>query len=113
MFIYSTCRSAFLHFSAEKRPQLKTANPKASVGDNSKQLSSEWKQMTNEEKEPYIKMAVSDKIRYDQQKVAFSAGLKAGYHARLQEDNPVLFGLTEDMENNVKKKDPNMPKRNM
>ena len=111
MFIYSTCRSAFLHFSAEKRPQLKTANPKASVGDNSKQLSSEWKQMTDKEKEPYIKMAASDKIRYDQQKVAFSAGLEAGYHARLQEDN-LLFGLTEDVEN-VKKKDPNMPKRNM
>ena len=68
--------------------------------------------MTDKEKEPYIKMAVSDKERYDQQKVAFSAGLKVGYHARLHEDN-LLFGLTEDMENVNKKKDPSMPKRNM
>ena len=98
-----------MFYSAQKRPQLKTANPKASVGDNSKQLSNEWKQMTNEEKEPYIKMADRDKERYDQQKVAFSAGLKAGYHARSQEGN-LLFG---DMENVNKKKDPSMPKRNM
>lgn len=105
-------RSAFLFFSAQKRPQLKTANPKATVGDNSKQLSNEWRQMTDKEKEPYIKMADRDKERYDQQKVAFSAGLKAGYHTRLQEDN-LLFGLTEEMENCDKKKDPSMPKRNM
>lgn len=110
------CRSAFLFYSAQKRPQLKSANPKASVGDNSKQLSSEWKQMTDEEKEPYIKMADRDKERYDQQKVAFSAGLKAGYHAaRLQEDD-LLFGLNEDMENCKRNKDKDrsgMPKRNM
>ena len=105
--IFFLCRSAFLFFSAQKRPQLKSANPKASNGDHSKQLSSEWKQMTDEEKEPYIKMADRDKERYHQQKVAFNAG----YHAaRLQEDN-LLFGLTEDMEN--KKKNPDMPKRNM
>lgn len=104
--------SAFLFFSAQKRPQLKSANPKATVGDNSKQLSTEWKKMTDKEKEPYIKMADRDKERYDQQKVAFSAGLKAGYHARSQEDD-LLFGLTEDMENFNKKKDPSMPKRNM
>lgn len=99
------CRSAFLFFSAEKRPQLKTANPKATVGDNSKQLSDEWRQMTDKEKEPYIKMADRDKERYDQQKIAFSAGLKVGYH------------LTEDTENINKKKNPGnkvgMPKRNM
>ena len=64
--------------------------------------------MTNEEKEPYIKMADRDKERYDQQKVAY----KAGYHAKSQEDD-LLFGLTEDAENVSKKKDPNMPKRNM
>ena len=68
--------------------------------------------MTDKEKEPYIQMADRDKERYDQQKVAFSAGLKAGYHTRLQEDD-LLFGLTEDMENFNKKKDPSMPKRNM
>ena len=105
-------RSAFLFFSAQKRPQLKTANPKATVGDNSKQLSNEWKQMTDKEKEPYIKMADQDKERYDQQKSAFSAGLNAGYHARLQEDN-LLFGLTEGMRNFNKKKESGMPKRNM
>lgn len=100
-----------MFFSAQKRPQLKSANPKASVADHSKQLSSEWKQMTDEEKEPYIKMADRDKERYDQQKVAFSAGLKAGYHAaRLEEDN-LLFGVTKVTKS--KKKNPDMPKRNM
>jgi len=68
--------------------------------------------MTDKEKEPYIRMADRDKERYDQQKVAFSAGLKAGYNTRLQGDS-LIFGLTEDIENINKKKDPNMPKRNM
>lgn len=68
--------------------------------------------MTDEEKEPYIKMAYRDKERYSQQKVAFSNDSKPSYHAGVQGDN-LPFALTEDIENFNKKKDSGMPKRNM
>jgi len=106
------CRSAFLFFSAEKRSQLKNINPQATVGDKSKHLSETWKCMTDEEKAPYVEMADRDKVRYDQQKVAYSAGLKAGSRIRMESDLLLDISLKET-EKVTKKKDSSMPKRNM
>ena len=101
-----------MFFSAEKRPQLKNFNPQATVGDKSKHLSEAWKCMTDEEKAPYVEMAGHDKVRYDQQKVAYAAGLEAGRRMRME--NEFLPDISfKDTEKVAKRKDPGMPKRNM
>jgi len=101
-----------LFFSAEKRPQLKNINPQATVGDKSKHLSEAWKCMTDEEKAPYVEMAGRDKVRYDQQKDAYTAGLEAGCRQRVKSDTVLDISL-EGQQKRVKKKDPTMPKRSM
>ena len=101
-----------MFFSAEKRPELKNINPQATVGDKSKHLAEAWKHMTNEEKAPYVEMADRDKVRYGQQKVAYTAGLEAGFRTKMESDLLLDISVV-GAEKVSKKKDPNMPKRNM
>ncbi|XP_019862547.1 PREDICTED: high mobility group protein DSP1-like [Amphimedon queenslandica] len=68
---------AFLHFCAEKRPKLRVESPAASIGALAKQLSLAWKVMTPDQKRPYEDMAMRDKLRYEQQKQAYEAGYSA------------------------------------
>jgi len=91
---------------------LKNFNPQATVVDKSKHLSEAWKCMTDEEKAPYVEMADRDKVRYDQQKVAYTAGLEAGHRMRMESEFLLDISL-KDTEKFAKRKDPSMPKRNM
>lgn len=119
---------AFLHFCGEKRPKLKVENPNYNIGQLSKQLSVAWKVMTAEQKQPYQDMAIRDKLRYEQQKQAY----EAGYTAAVSQQGPssitqptipqgppqgVLprspYDHPKPYHPRRKKKDPDMPKRNM
>ncbi|CAI8041651.1 High mobility group protein DSP1 [Geodia barretti] len=106
---------AFLHFCSAKRPKLKQENPSLSVGSLAKQLSSAWKLMTPEQKKPYDLLAEKDKQRYEQQKQAYEAGYSA---AILKTDVPGGSVGQPGMvmsapRHRRRKKDPDMPRRNM
>ncbi|OQS03233.1 hypothetical protein THRCLA_04475 [Thraustotheca clavata] len=57
-------QSAYFHFLADKRPQVKAENPNATIGALQKILGTLWKELSAEDKEPYIQKALLDKERY-------------------------------------------------
>lgn len=77
--------SAFLMFCCEKRKEIH--KEKMSLSDSTRILSQQWKTMTDEEKEPFIKQSTKDKERY---------------HKQLKE-NPQLFPSVKRREKSSKK----------
>ena len=60
-------RSAFLHFSGDKRPKLKADDPNLTVAEIAKHLGAAWKIMTLEQKKPYEDIARDDRGRYERE----------------------------------------------
>ncbi|KAA0197920.1 hypothetical protein HAZT_HAZT004718 [Hyalella azteca] len=58
--------SAFFWFCSDERPKVRTANPGASVGKIARELGSLWASSDQQVKDKYEKMAVQDKLRYEQ-----------------------------------------------
>ncbi|EAX98410.1 HMG box family protein [Trichomonas vaginalis G3] len=56
--------SPYIIFSKEKRPQVKAENPGISFGDIAKKLGEMWKNMSEEEKKPYIEKAEAEKAEH-------------------------------------------------
>jgi hypothetical protein len=52
--------SPYLHFSAERRPQLEQEEPEMTPGDVAKQIKKEWKEMPSEEKQHWFDLAYAD-----------------------------------------------------
>ncbi|CDS10408.1 hypothetical protein LRAMOSA03084 [Lichtheimia ramosa] len=60
--------SAYMFFSQANRQKVKDENPDASFGTIGKILGEKWKNMTDEEKKPYVEKAEEDKKRYEAEK---------------------------------------------
>ena len=61
--------SAYLHFCAEKRPEVAASTQ--SLGATSKELARLWKDVSDEDREPYVKMAADGKVQYEEKKRAW------------------------------------------
>jgi len=69
-------RSAYLFFSVEKRKELKKdMDPEKTGSEITKEITNEWKSMTEEEKSKYIEMADEDKLRYENEREDYDMGL--------------------------------------
>ena len=68
-------KSSFMYFSNAKRAEVKAANPEASFGDIGKLLGNEWKQLSNDAKTEYEKLAEADKVRYQKEMENYSPPL--------------------------------------
>lgn len=64
-------KTSYMYFCDDRRAALKADNPKASVGEMSKIMGAEWKELSAEEKKPYEDKAAADKSRYAQEKGAY------------------------------------------
>ncbi|KAI9314175.1 high mobility group box domain-containing protein [Dichotomocladium elegans] len=62
--------SAYMFFSQDQRPKVKEENPDASFGSIGKILGEKWKNMSEQEKAPYVAKAEADKKRYEAEKAA-------------------------------------------
>ncbi|OQR96748.1 hypothetical protein ACHHYP_13653 [Achlya hypogyna] len=71
--LVSKPQSAYFHFLAAKRGEVKADNPGAAIGAIQKILGTKWKELTSEEKEPYIQLALDDKERYAKEKAELLA----------------------------------------
>lgn len=78
MQFFPCCRSAFMFYSLELRPEVKAQNPDFGVGKLAQQLAARWKVMNPSEKHPYELMARKDKERYEQELKAYKKGLYTG-----------------------------------
>ncbi|KAI8093822.1 high mobility group box domain-containing protein [Halteromyces radiatus] len=59
--------SSYLHFSNENRPRLVKENPALPQTEIAKLLGEEWRNLTEQQKEPYRVMAEKDKARFDKE----------------------------------------------
>ena len=59
--------NAYMLFSKEKRPEIIQQKPelKSKVAEVAKLIGNHWKEMTNEEKDKYVKMAEENKKIYE------------------------------------------------
>ena len=88
--------SAFMFYSCDRRPQLKTQNPDWGFGEFGKAIGAEWGQMNEKQKAKYTKKAEKDKMRFDRE--------MENYDPPSEEEEDTKKGKR-------KKKDPNAPKR--
>ena len=63
--------SPFLFFSNEKRAQIQTEYPNMKITEVSAKLGEIWRDMTDEEKAPYVEKSKSDRDRYKSQQSEF------------------------------------------
>jgi hypothetical protein len=63
--------SAYLHFCAEKRPEVSTTVK--SLGSISKELARLWRETSEEERKPYDELAKSGKLAYEEAKKKWAA----------------------------------------
>jgi len=62
-------RTAYIFFCTEQRPVIKQDNPDMNTKEVTSQLGVQWKELSDTEKKPYIKLAEKDKDRYEKEKV--------------------------------------------
>ncbi|KAJ2664706.1 Non-histone chromosomal protein 6 [Coemansia sp. RSA 1200] len=63
--------SAYMFFSQANRATVREQNPTVSFGHIGKILGEQWKELSEADKQPYVKMSQADKVRYEQEKAAF------------------------------------------
>lgn len=59
--------NGFLFFSKKRRTEIKEGNPSISFPELAKQIGEEWKKMADEDKAPFEKLALEDKVRYNKE----------------------------------------------
>ena len=72
-FFYN-CRNPFMCFSEAKRTSLKEKHPEALTKEIAKMLGEMWRNMRDQDKEPYLQMAQRDKERFEEEMSAFMKG---------------------------------------
>eukprot|EP01006_Ploeotia_vitrea_P044245 TRINITY_DN66820_c6_g2_i1.p1 TRINITY_DN66820_c6_g2~~TRINITY_DN66820_c6_g2_i1.p1 ORF type:complete len:157 (+),score=109.53 TRINITY_DN66820_c6_g2_i1:385-855(+) len=69
--------SAYLFFGQEMRQKIKDEFPDAKSPEIMTKIGARWREMNDEDKQPYVKMADKDKQRYALQKAAYESKLAA------------------------------------
>ncbi|KAI6145891.1 non-histone chromosomal protein 6 [Pisolithus tinctorius] len=70
--------SAYMFFSQDWRERIKTENPDAGFGEVGKLLGAKWKELSDDERKPYVEMAAKDKARAEEEKASLATGGKSG-----------------------------------
>ncbi|CAO3699883.1 hypothetical protein G6F70_007185 [Rhizopus microsporus] len=60
--------SAYMFFSQANREKVIKENPGAKFGEIGKILGARWKELSDEEKKPFVEQAEADKKRYEEEK---------------------------------------------
>jgi hypothetical protein len=95
-------RSAYTYYLEEAHARIKVSNPDAPFGVVSKQISAEWKAMTDGQKRRYNELSHLDKVRFSDEKAEYVPTLgygsdgkplfKQGKHRRAKKDKSLPKG---------------------
>ena len=95
-------RSAYTYYLEEAHARIKVSNPDAPFGAVSKQISAEWKSMSDAQKHRYEELSRQDKLRFTEEKSEYvpSPGYgvdgkplyKQGKHRRAKKDKSLPKG---------------------
>ncbi|SAM08214.1 hypothetical protein [Absidia glauca] len=69
--------TSYLHYSNMHRDRLVKAHPDLPQTEIARLLGTEWRALTPEEKQVYVKMAVDDKARFDKEMRSYEDGITA------------------------------------
>ncbi|KAJ7911214.1 acyl transferase/acyl hydrolase/lysophospholipase [Mycena leptocephala] len=86
--------SAYMFFSQDWRERIKAENPDAGFGEVGKLLGAKWKELDDEEKNPYVEQAAKDKARAENEKAAYEGGKKSAAASSGKADNAAGHPLT-------------------
>lgn len=64
--------SAYMFFATSHRREVLLENPSITFGAIGKRLGQKWKSCSDEEREPYERMAREDKERYEREKAMYN-----------------------------------------
>jgi hypothetical protein len=95
-------RSAYTYYLEEAHARIKVSNPDAPFGAVSKQISAEWKSMSDAQKHRYEELSRQDKLRFSEEKSEYVPTLgygsdgkplfKQGKHRRAKKDKSLPKG---------------------
>lgn len=66
-----------MQFSNSVRSQVKEENPGLSVTEIAKLIGTKWNELSAEDKEPFVKKAAEDKVRYEREMEVYKASKAA------------------------------------
>lgn len=66
--------TAYFAFTATKREEVKKLNPDKKVTELAKIFGSMWRELSDQEKEPYLQMVEKDKKRYEKEMALYNQG---------------------------------------
>ena len=69
--------TAYNFFSKEQHPLIKEENPDLSFGEKQSLISQKWKELSDEDKEPYQKQHLADKERYSKEKEEYDSAVES------------------------------------
>jgi len=104
--------SSFMFFANDKRPLLRKDHPDMKITEIGKELGRMWKDLTDEERKPYMQQAEEDKVRYSREKENYSPPSDSSESSD-DDRGRRSSGEPAKKKRKKKKKDPNKPKRSM
>lgn len=93
--------TAWIFYTTETRPKVHDENPDKKMTELTTIMSEMWRNLTDEDKEPYRIMEGNDRKRYKQEKEEYDS------------NSDTNSDSNSDSDTKKKKKDPNAPKRNI
>lgn len=99
--------TAFLYFTADKRAEVKEANPGIKVTDVSKKIGEMWRALDDAGKAPYAEKASTDRARWKEEMEAYEPPAPEPVAISAA----VVEGGSTERKSKRAKKDPNAPKR--
>jgi len=64
-------KNGYMHFMADKRSEIISANPEDGIGQIAKKVGAMWSALSAKDQKPYADMAAKDKVRYEKAKKAY------------------------------------------
>ena len=66
-------RSSYLHWTESVRQKLQKENPGLDMPGMAKKMGGLWKELTDEDKKPFVELAEKDKLRYVDEKESYDS----------------------------------------
>lgn len=101
-------KSSYMWYFIENQGEYRAAHPDLKSPEISKALGAQWKSLTEEEKEPYVKKAAEDKARFQAESADYTPS--PGFQAKLEAAASAPAGTKSGSAKKKTKRDPNAPK---
>jgi hypothetical protein len=96
--------SSYIFFCKENRSLVKEENPDLSTKELTSELGKKWREMEEEDRVPYKKLAELDKIRYESEKESLSSGVEKPESSKKKVKKTEKLAVVEEEKSKKKSK---------